>query len=184
MVSAARPTRIWIALLLGLVLQSLGIATLCLLPDVEGVHSVAHPRWPGLHIASPAGVEGPLIPFVAATYGASILLTILALLALGLRGGKALMGSRRSFLAAALVLCGCYGGLWISYFLAHKGPALFGLPAASAWLLFGLWPAEALFALVFMRHFRTSYWSPESEQRFEELLRERAAPSTSPEAQA
>lgn len=175
MLPSERPTSAWIALGAGLLMQALAIGALWGTAPSPQAAARPHTSIPGLRSAPQAHLENDLSSWLSVLYSASIALTLLALLALGLRGGRSLGRIRTSFALASALFLGAFAALWSSYFRAPEGSALWGLPAATAWLLFGVWPAEALFVAVFLRHFRSAYWSTASQQRLDALLNERAA---------
>ncbi len=61
-------------------------------------------------------------------------------------------------------------------YLTDAAPALFfGLPAPTAWFLYGLWPAEFLVVLLYVLLFRRSIVTPADMQRFREIVAARRA---------
>jgi hypothetical protein len=179
------PPPAWITLVLAMLAQGAALVWLACEPERVGARGAPHPTLPVLRVA-PAAFEATA-PLAAplALYAAATLAALLALLALSLGGGRQLRAGRGTFLAAALGCAGTATALAASYAAAPRAlPSVLGLPPASAWLLFGLWPAEALFALVYVRCFATAIWPPESAARFEALLAERRAAAGAPESPA
>ncbi|MBL8897007.1 MAG: hypothetical protein JNM84_05245 [Planctomycetes bacterium] len=162
------------ALFSGLLAQAAALIWLCALPVAPLEGGEPHPRLPILRVA-PESFEAAA-PLSAPTllYGAGALVALFALLALGFGGGQKLRRGRGAFTLAALAVAGAASALWFVHRGApHARDGLAGLPPGSAWLLFGLWPAEALFAWAYVLHFRALIWPPSSEVRFAALLAER-----------
>ena len=60
-----------------------------------------------------------------------------------------------------------------SYMTEGGGSFVLGLPAATAWMLYGAWPYPVLFALYFVYIFHDWFLRKEDLQRFQQLLLER-----------
>lgn len=179
------PPPAWIALVLALLAQGAALLWLLGEPERPGERGAPHPTLPVLRVAPAAFEAAAPVGAPLALYAASTLAALLALLALGLGGGSRLRAGRGAFTAAALVIAAAAASIAARYALYPRAaPSVLGLPPASAWLLFGLWPAEALFALVYVRCFARAVWPPESAARFEALLAERRAADRSPEERA
>ena len=72
--------------------------------------------------------------------------------------------------AYALVFC----GLMASYLDFLEGGPLHivgGLPAPSTWMMYGVWLFPWVYILGYVATFHTSYFPPESEERFRDILR-------------
>jgi len=54
-------------------------------------------------------------------------------------------------------------------------------PAATTWMLFGLWPVPFLFVVVYVVGFRRWVWSPDDRERFEQILAARKAQPEAPQ---
>jgi hypothetical protein len=179
------PPLAWITLVLALLAQAAALLWLLGEPERVGERGAPHSALPVLRVAPEAYEATALLGAPLALYAASTLAALLALLALGLGGGARLRAGRGAFTAAAFAIATTATSIAASYGMSPRAaPSFLGLPPASAWLLFGLWPAEALFALVYVRCFATAVWPPASAARFEALLLERRAAERSPEDRA
>ncbi|MBK9385440.1 MAG: hypothetical protein IPN34_11580 [Planctomycetes bacterium] len=169
-----RPSLVFLALLAGLLAQGAALLWLFTVPGAPSSSAGPHPRFPVLRVAPRAFEAAEPLRAPTLLYGVGAFLALFALLALGLGGGRPLRAGRGAFAGATLGVAGSALALWVAYLGAPRATdGWAGLPPGSAWLLFGLWPAEALFAWVYVRHFHELVWPPSAERRFAALLAER-----------
>lgn len=65
---------------------------------------------------------------------------------------------------------GIFSGLMLAYSKGIAGaPTVLGFPLPTTWLVFGMWPTAALFAVLYVVQFRQWIYSPEDARRFEEI---------------
>ncbi len=108
-------------------------------------------------------------------YGALSIVLFVALLALGLRRRGRLPAGGRAGLLVCLALFGAVFTLLVLSYRAYAEPgserALFGsFPQPTAWMLYGLWPAPIVFALLYMRNFDRWVISEDDVAEFEKLV--------------
>jgi hypothetical protein len=169
-----RPSLALLTLVMSLLAQAAALLWLWALPDAPLGRGTPHPHLPVLRVAPRAFEAAEPLRAPTLLYGLGAFVALFALLALGLGGGRPLRVGRGAFAAATLGVAGSALVLWVTYLAAPRATdGWAGLPPGSAWLLFGLWPAEALFAWVYVRHFHEVVWPPSAEARFEALLAER-----------
>ncbi len=86
----------------------------------------------------------------------------------------------RPLLLGGLVWVVVWSGLfwsYHSYMTEGGGSFVLGLPAPTAWMLYGAWPYPVLFALYFVYIFHGWFLRKEDLQRFQQLLLERKTES-------
>lgn len=75
-------------------------------------------------------------------------------------------------------LIGASGGLYLAVYLAlilsyGKGvegaPFILGFPLPTAWLVFGMWPISALFAILYATQYAKWIYTPEDASRFQSI---------------
>lgn len=98
---------------------------------------------------------------------------VIALMAFAYRGDGRLRVIGR-WLAAAFVLeAAVFTAIMVSYAQSldeASTATVFGLPPATAWLLYALWPSPLIFVGIFVITFERAYWRPQDAARLKTLL--------------
>jgi len=83
----------------------------------------------------------------------------------GPTAGPLLLGG----LGWVLVCCGLFWS-YHSYMTEGSGSSVLGLPAATAWMLYGVWPYPVLFVLYFIYIFHDWFLRKQDLEQFRQLL--------------
>jgi hypothetical protein len=77
----------------------------------------------------------------------------------------------RGWLAAGtLIYFAVFSAMMLAYAQDHEGvPFILGFPLPTAVLVFGMWPASALFSVLYATHFRAWIYSEADAKRFAEI---------------
>lgn len=102
-------------------------------------------------------------------------LAVLALGALSVRPATRFGFGRGAWaiVAATLVVQLTFTGIVLSYVGSAKDELWGPFPAPTTWFLLIFYPSHLLFVVVFVRGFRTWFWTEDDEARFERLVRSR-----------
>lgn len=138
-------------------------------------HGVTHEGFSSMnHGGDGPARHGPIL-WLAWAFGLLQLAIIIGLLMLGVNRA----GVTRVWLGlSGLVLGGLITMMVWSYrvYMTDAIPVLFfGLPAPTAWFLYGFWPAEFLVVLLYVVLFSRSIATPAVMRRFEEIVAARRA---------
>ncbi len=147
------------------------------------VLALVAPGSPELAARPHATIESMLSSGAAAPGGPGTLwagfvtgLLVIAMIGLCLLVGTApqARGLKRWIVAGTVLYAFVFGGLMLSYLDFLEGGSLEivgGFPAPSAWMMYGVWLFPWVFIIGYVVTFHSSYFPPESEERFREILR-------------
>jgi hypothetical protein len=180
--SAASETTLHVTRLLLVILVLLCGVVGALFVREEQAHSrgIAHPE----HGAMMLGADGEsrhrsLLPLGWA-FAALQVAFFVGLIALALRRGDGRVPAWPALVLVGGVYLAMFALLFVAYgdFAAGEPVELvFGFPAPTAWMLFGVWSAPMLFLLLYVLRFDALVWTAESRARFERLLAQRRGPN-------
>lgn len=130
-----------------------------------------HPNFDPMLRSGSGAPGGPLV--ILAGFGTGILIIVMIgiCLLIGVRETAKML--RTWIVVGTIVYMMVFGALMLSYLEFLKGGPLVifgGLPAPSAWMLYGVWLFPWVFIIAFVVTFDDVYFPPESEARFRELL--------------
>jgi hypothetical protein len=156
---------------------ALGIAAILLaaggLPERLQGHSIAHPEFAGMQQSGVDAEPDARLLWIGWGFGALQIAMFAAVLALGARSRRGLRGLGVPLIAASVV----YLAIWTALVLTYRSqlnvedPALFlGFPAATAWMLFALWPFPLIFTLYYTVGFDRWIATPEDLAELERTL--------------
>ena len=138
-------------------------------------HGVIHEGFPSMNHGGDGRVRHSPILWLGWAFGLLQLAIVIGCLMLGVKRA----GVTRLWLGlSGLLLGGLFTMMVLSYrgYLTDAAPSLFfGLPAPTAWFLYGLWPAEFLVVLVYVVLFSRSIVTPTDMRRFREIVASRQA---------
>lgn len=148
------------------VLAALGVA------EVPHGHGAIHPQFASMESGGPGASRHAEVLWVGWLLGALEIGLFVALLAFG--GGRR---TTRGF-GVPLLLGGiAYLAVWTALVLAYRAEAsgaeplfFLGFPAATAWMLFGLWPVPLLFAVYYVVGFDRWVATPDDLAELERRL--------------
>lgn len=151
-----------------LLLLALGLV----LPIPADIEAVTHPDADSMLRSGSGAPGGTLV--VAAGFATGLL--VLAMIGLCLLVGVApgANGLKRWILGGTVAYGLVFSALMLSYLDFLEGGPLrifVGFPAPTAWMMYGVWFFPWVFIVAYVVTFRTSYFTPEAEERFRELLR-------------
>jgi len=151
-----------------------------LTPEVPDGHGFAHDRFSAMDQGGDgADRHGPVM-FSGWLLGASSIAIFVGLLAWAAERAMS-TGSpnvrRLTFVVGGLLFEGLFALMMLAYrdsLVVPTEPAFIGpFPAATSWLLFGVWMAPAFFIVLFVVLFNRWFLSPAAMARFEQLVEER-----------
>jgi hypothetical protein len=145
--------------------------------------SVDHPEFAGMQQSGADAEPDAALLWVGWSFGALQIGFFAAMLALGARSRRGLRGLGVPLIAASFV----YLAIWSALVLAYRSqtnaedPVLFlGFPAATAWMLFALWPCPLIFTFCYVVGFDRWIATPEDLAKLEQTLERLRAESESP----
>ncbi len=146
------------------------------------VRPIDHPEFAGMQQSGMDTEPDAGLLWIGWSFGAIQIAFFAAMLALGARSRRGLRGLGIPLIAASLV----YLAVWTALVLAYRSqvnaedPVLFlGFPAATAWMLFALWPCPLLFTLYYVVGFDRWIATPEDLAELDRTLaRLRTEPET------
>ena len=178
--------KIWFPLVLLIVLWAV-VLTLFLTPEVEGGHGADHAKFAAMKQGGSGLARHQSVLVAGWLFGALQVLLFVGLLAwsaaLPARNASPSGVARPGFRWAAFALGGLfYEGLLVRLFvdyrnsLEHPAAAEFlgSFPAATAWLVFGIWLAPVFFVALYVAFFDHWIFSPGQLRKFEALVAEHA----------
>ena len=150
------------------------------LPD----QSVDHPEFASMQQSGSDAVPDTALLWIGWSFGALQIAFFAAMLALGARSRRGLRGLGGPLIAACLV----YLAIWSVLVLTYGGqanvedPALFlGFPAATAWMLFAIWPFPLIFTFYYVVGFDRWIATPEDLAELDRTLERLRAESKAPD---
>ena len=175
-VGHAVPRDVSKGLIYALLATSLALLALVILAVVEpGSSQLAarpHATIESMLSAGPGAPGGSGTLWAGFATGLLVIVMIGLFLLVGVAPGAT--GLKRWIVGCTVVYGLVFGGLMLSYLEYLEGGPLRifgGLPAPSAWMMYGVWLFPWVFILGYVVTFHTSYFPPESEERYRELLR-------------
>lgn len=172
-----------IGILFGLLLaMGVVVATLFLIDEIPVGRTAgyAHDQFPVMDQGGPGHLRHAPIFWLA--WGFAILETafLVSCLALGLSAER-----RRRLVApltvGGLLLAGVVSMMFLSYqrFMVEDGHTLIlGLPVTTAWYLYGFWPIQAFFVVLYVVSFSGVIVGPEDRRAFESIVATRRSRDT------
>ena len=142
--------------------------------------AIPHSSYPTMEEGGP-GLErnGPVF-WLGCAFGLLQLVFYTFCLLLGMKKRSGPGPTARPLLLGGLAWAVVWSGLFWSYYsymTEGGGSFVLGLPAATAWMLYGAWPYPVLFALYFIYIFHDWFLRKEDLERFQQLLLERKTES-------
>lgn len=161
-------------LLLGLTLAIAGLlVAAAFVPESPGAGVAPHPDHPSL--LSGGAPASPVMWGIGTLFGLVQVAFFGACFALGMQRGGRLGPVARPLILGLLG----YAGVWLALAVAYAATAgdgetsLWGaFPAATAWMLYGMWPFPIVFAYVYLRHFDSWFLNEDDLARFRARLAE------------
>jgi hypothetical protein len=164
--------------LLGLLLAMAVAFGLALLIDEPGNASgLKHEAFATMFRGGDAQRHGSLL-WIGWALGALEILFFTGLLALGARSGGRLHGLGGQLIVGLLGYLAVWSALMLAYadWMSSGDASLFmGWPAATAWMLFALWPVPLVFVACYSLGFSRWIYPPESQRKFQLILEQRRA---------
>lgn len=161
-------------LLLGLVLASGALlVAAALVPEAPGAGVAPHPEHPSL--LTGGAPASPVMIGIGALFGLVQIAFFGACFALGMQRRGRLGPVARPLLVGLALYAGVWSTLVAAYAATAGDPdaALWGsFPAATAWMLYGMWPFPLVFAFLYLRHFDDWFLNEEDLARFRARLAE------------
>lgn len=146
------------------------------LGDEPTGHGFKHPEFGTMRQGTLDTDRHERIIYPATAFGVFEITLFVACLALGASRSENPRKHLGAWLAGGGAMILCFLAMVRSY---HAGvvtgdPGWFlGFPAATAWMLYGLWPVPLFFIALFMRIFDRWIATPADEERFAEIMRRR-----------
>ena len=141
------------------------------LPTPAGIDPTPHPNFDSMLSSGSAAPGGP--PMIVAGWATGLLIIVMIGICLLIGVAPTAKWLRRwivgGTVAYALVFC----ALMLSYLEFLEGGPLEifgGLPAPTAWMMYGVWLFPWVYIIALVVTFDHSYFPPESEARLRELL--------------
>ncbi len=139
---------------------------------------IPHARYPTMEKGGTGlGRNGPVF-WLGCAFGLLQLVFFTSCLLLGMKKRRGWGPAARPLLLGGLGWAMVWTGLYCAYYpyMTEAGGGLvLGLPAATAWMLYGAWPYPMLFAVYFVYVFPRWFLQEEDMRRYRHLLRERKA---------
>lgn len=155
---------VFVFILLLCILDTLGFALFTEPP--EAVSGVAHPEFGSMSQGGDASRhEGRLVGgWLYGSLQIGLFVFLIGQCVPSGRPGRWLIGaSGGAYLAI-------YLGLILSYGKGVEGaPFLLGFPLPTAWLVFGMWPISAIFAVLYATQYTKWIYTPEDAKRFQAI---------------
>ena len=162
--------------LFSLSLVLLVILALALVPGVPEATGQVHPEFKTMLKSSNSQASSPAVRYLGFAFGLGIIGIFVASLFWGSKRAKD-GGFKKSDLLIGLgIYLFTYCGLvFSSWQYDHVEAPLFGgLPIPTAWMLYGIWFVPVVFIYLYVRGFEKHVISPEEEEAFQEIMRNRA----------
>jgi hypothetical protein len=143
------------------------------IPERLQGHSIAHPEFAGMQQSGVDAEPDAGLLWIGWSFGALQIAFFAAMLALGARSRKGLRGLGIPLVAASLVHLAVWSALVLAYRsqAGAEDPALFlGFPAATAWMLFALWPCPVIFTVYYVVGFDRWIATPEDLAELDRTL--------------
>ncbi|MDW3648991.1 MAG: hypothetical protein R8P61_18115 [Bacteroidia bacterium] len=161
--------------LISLSLVLLVILALALTPGVPEATGKVHPEFKTMLHSSNSQASSAAIRYLGFAFGLGII---------GIFGASLFWGSKRAkdggFKRSDLLIgMGIYfitycGLVFSSWQYDHvEAPIWGGLPIPTAWMLYGIWFVPVVFIYLYVRGFEKHVISPEEEEAFQKIIRDR-----------
>ena len=167
----------------GLILMGLLVAAAWIMGESEGAQTsgnwaIRHPTFESMEHGGSGQRRSGSVFVLGCGIGFLQLIVFVSCLILGMpKGGEAGVAARPLWFAG-LAWIAVWAGLFSSYYPYMRnagGDQVLGLPAPSAWMLYGAWPFPVLFALYFIYMFSAWFLREDDLSRYRQLLEERGA---------
>jgi hypothetical protein len=155
--------------------------------EPENGHGMAHPRVEAMRAGGDASVRADDALWAGAALGCLLIVLFALCLRLGAQRGDGRSGVGRWLLAGTAAWLGVFLAVVLGYRAFAGGDTdriVMGFPAATAWMIYGLWSVPAVFTVLYMVGFERFVSSRDAERAFEALLVEQrgAAAALEPNA--
>lgn len=140
-----------------------------------GATGTPHPDIPGLSLGGDGAEKLSDIGRAPYYFQISVILLASSLLYLGVPSHRRDRLLRVSFIAGIAFALFVWMMLWSgyeSYFFSGDTTILFGFPAPTNWMFWGIWGSFVAFDLFYVFTFRRYFLHPDDEAAFEALVRE------------
>ena len=144
-------------------------------PSIDHAAGLAHPTFGGMRIGGDGAARIEPIKALAFTFQILVLAQFACFIALGVRV------NRRSptfytllsgcFLLTALVWWQLFSGHQ-NYLASGETQYILGFPAATAWLIYGIWLSGMSFVALYVVGFKHYVWSDQNEKDFQKLVQD------------
>jgi hypothetical protein len=137
------------------------------------VRPIDHPEFAGMQQSGMGAEPEAGLLWIGWSFGALQIAFFASMLALGARSRRGLRGLGVPLIAASLVYLAVWSALVLAYHsqASVEDPVLFlGFPAATAWMLFAIWPCPVLFALYYIIGFDRWIATPEDLAELDQKL--------------
>ena len=142
------------------------------MPTPVGIDPTPHPSFDSMLSSGSAAPGGPVI--IAAGWATGLLIIVMIGIFLLIGVAPTAKRLRRWILGGTVVYAGVFCALMLSYLEFLEGGPLEivgGLPAPTAWMMYGVWLFPWVYIVALVVTFDDSYFPPESEARLRELLK-------------
>ncbi len=157
-------------------LIAIGLLTISLFFIAETGQPGPHPEFSTMQRGGDGAVRHGHVFWIGAAMGILMVVFICACLALGMsRNGKA-GPARLPMLLSTAPFVLIFVGLFTSYrefMTAGGGPLVWGLPAPTAWMLYGAWMFPLVFVVVFLIYFDRWFVRPADLERLRKAVAQR-----------
>ena len=145
-------------------------------PEVPQGHGTTHLEFASMERGGPGSLRHVDVIWIGWLLGALEIGLFVVLLAFGARSRHGLRGLGWPLVVGGLAYLAVWTALVLAYRAEMSGAApefFLGFPAATAWMLFGLWPLPLLFAVYYVFGFDRWVATPEDLAELERRLARR-----------
>ncbi len=143
--------------------------------------AIPHSSYPTMEEGGTGLERNGSVFWLGCAFGLLQLVFYTSCLLLGMQKRSGSGPTARPLLLGGLAWIVVWTGLFWSYYtclMEAGGPLVLGLPASTAWMLYGAWPYPVLFALYFVYIFPDWFLREKDLRRFQQLLLERETEPT------
>ena len=165
----------WLLLVLLLATCILLTITVSILPKPKGF-DFTHPDHPAM-LRAPDGAErhGPIL-WLGLTFAVLQFCIFTSLIALSLNKQSRLRTFKKPLFLALLLNVGIFILMTFAYLIYARngtGPLIASFPWPTALMLYGVWPIQIIFVIIYVRYYDKGIFTHEDQQKFQALLRSR-----------